>query len=116
MIRPETIEIDYYGKIEKYFWNKLDNTQSEYGAEWGLRGPHGTTYLLIPCNLYDGWTHRLVAVGQFSGLYNIDTQQGSLSIANDIEINRKCSRPSLLGIDRKISKAKFFSWIEESTK
>lgn len=106
---PQDILVPYYGSQRSYKWCELDPAKAAYGATWGLRGPHGTTYLLIPNNPYPDWSHCMVAVGQFSGLFDMATGEGLQSIANDIESNLK-AHPGNLDIDRKIKKAEFESW------
>jgi hypothetical protein len=109
-MKPQDIAIDLYRQIRTYHWLPLDPKKADYGASWGLRGPQGTTYLLITDLSYPDWTHRLVAIGQYSGLYNIETGRGADEIARDIESILK-ARAGNLGIDRKIKKAEFDSWV-----
>jgi hypothetical protein len=109
-MKPKDIAVDYYRQTRTYHWLPLDPTKADYGASWGLRGPQGTTYLLIADQSYPDWTHRLVAIGQYSGLYNMETGRGSDEIARDIASILK-AHPGNLDIDRKIKKADFDSWV-----
>jgi hypothetical protein len=106
---PQTITTCLYGRAKSYPWFALDSKKADYNAEWGLRGPGGTTYLLVPYDGYSGWTHRMIAIGQFSGLYNVETGEGWQSIADDILSILK-GHPGNLDIDRRIKKEVFESW------
>lgn len=110
-MKPQDVTIDNYGRPETYHWLALDPTVADLGATWGLRGPHGTTYLLVEDDRDNDWSHRLIAVGCYSGLYDLPTGKGADALADDIARNRKCAIPSLIGIDRKIKKADFISWV-----
>lgn len=111
-MKPQDITADYYGMDRVYRWQPLDPTKADYGASWGLRGPKGTTYLLIGGQPYPDWSHRVVAVGQYSGLYDMESGRGHEGLVNCIESLLR-AHPGNCDIDRKIKKAEFESWIVE---
>jgi hypothetical protein len=109
-MKPQDITADYYGSTRTYRWQPLDPEKADYGASWGLRGPQGTTYLLIAGQPYPDWSHRMIAIGQYSGLYDMESGRGTAELTRDIESILK-AHPGNLGIDRKIKKADFDSWV-----
>ncbi len=113
MTRPADVTTDIYGRRKVWRWHRLDPSKAEYGAEWGLRGPQGSTYLLRRSDLYADWSHQMIAVGQYSGLWNESDNRGMEYLASDLESIIK-AHPGNLDIDRKISPRDFQTWIIES--
>lgn len=111
MTRPAPIH-GRYGRT--YKWDKLDPEQAYMGAQWGLRGPKGSTFLLTPCDLYPDYDWRIVAVGLWSGICNMHPD-GTLTgdtIGREIESLETC-HPGMTDMDHRIKPAVYKSWIVE---
>lgn len=109
---PPSIHTDYYGREKEYHWQALDPDKADMGATWGLRGPKGTTFLLLPCTLYPDWSHHIQAVGLWSGLYDMERNIGLEGVAKEIESIAKCA-PGMIGADRFIKPVEYKSWLLE---
>lgn len=87
----------------RYDWQALDSSVADYGAQWGFRGPQGSTFIV------NGFGN-VVAIGLWSG-GPLETSRES--IARELESLASCA-PGMSGIDRRISPATWKAWQESS--
>lgn len=79
-------------------WHALNPDIAERRAVWGLRGPHGSTFLIHESG-------ALTAVGLWSGRW----PESAANVAREIE-SLAANHPGMSGIDRRISPADFKRW------
>jgi hypothetical protein len=100
--QPEPIVLFAESRRRTFQWERLDPAKSQYGAAWGLRGPHGFAALIWDHPAYDKPT--LTCCGRWSGLY-----PGSLyNLERDLDRVVRTGRND--DSDDRITKAKFDSW------
>lgn len=90
-----------------YRWQELDSAIAEHGAQWGLRGPKGTTFLLRPHDS-DAGAWALQAVGLYSGHFD-GSPKAIASLAAELDSLEYCA-PGMTGADRRIPARVFDSW------
>jgi hypothetical protein len=90
---------------EFYEWQKLDPDKAEHRAIWGLQGPKGSTFLILE-------NGNAIAVGLWSGIYAGHEEAFLTLVTRELHSLDTCL-PGMSGIDRKIMRSVFKSWVVE---